>query len=100
MAGLKGLTKGQQASKEEALDSFISGAKVRSNSQVQAESKAVFKRVTFSLTDQISEEIDRLSLIPRGFRATRSDVVRAGVAALSAMSEEQVVALLETVHNE
>ena len=27
-----------------------------------AQSTAVFKRVTFSLTDQISEEIDRLSL--------------------------------------
>lgn len=63
-------------------------------------SKAVFKRVTFSLTDQISEEIDRLSLIPRGFRATRSDVVRAGVAALSEMTEDQVVALLDKVHHE
>jgi hypothetical protein len=63
-------------------------------------SKAVFKRVTFSLTDQISEEIDRLSLVPRGFRATRSDVIRAGVAALSAMTEDQVVALLDKVHHE
>lgn len=66
----------------------------------QQPSKAVFKRVTFSLTDQISEEIDRLSLVPRGFRATRSDVVRAGVAALSAMTEDQVVALLDKVHHE
>lgn len=74
--------------------------KVKSNSPVQTESKAVFKRVTFSLTDQISEEIDRLSLIPRGFRATRSDVIRAGVAALSAMTEGQVVALLGKVHHE
>lgn len=66
----------------------------------QQPSKAVFKRVTFSLTDQISEEIDRLSLVPRNFRATRSDVVRAGVAALSAMTEDQVVALLDKVHHE
>lgn len=66
----------------------------------QQPSKAVFKRVTFSLTDQISEEIDRLSLVPRGFRATRSDVIRAGVAALSAMTEDQVVALLDKVHHE
>lgn len=98
MAGLKGLQKGQQPSKEEALDSFINGAPVKSNAPGQ--SAAVFKRVTFSLTEQISEEIDRLSLVPRGFRATRSDVVRAGVAALSAMTEEQVVALLEKVHRE
>ncbi|HHK3903632.1 TPA: hypothetical protein ACQSOG_000645 [Pseudomonas aeruginosa] len=65
-----------------------------------AQSAAVFKRVTFSLTDQISEEIDRISLIPRGFRASRSDVVRAGVAALAEMTEEQVVALLDKVRRE
>ncbi|GAB6389989.1 hypothetical protein [Stutzerimonas marianensis] len=70
----------------------------KSNASVQ--SAAVFKRVTFSLTDQISEEIDRLSLIPRSFRASRSDVVRAGVAALAAMPEEQVVALLDKVRRE
>ena len=71
---------------------------VKPNTPTQ--SAAVFKRVTFSLTDQISEEIDRLSLIPRGFRASRSDVVRAGVAALADMTEEQVVALLDKVRRE
>lgn len=70
----------------------------KSNTPVQ--SAAVFKRVTFSLTDQISEEIDRLSLVPRGFRASRSDVVRAGVAALAEMTEEQLVALLDKVRRE
>jgi Arc/MetJ-type ribon-helix-helix transcriptional regulator len=69
-------------------------------SNTPAPSTAAFKRVTFSLTDQISEEIDRLSLIPRGFRASRSDVVRAGVAALAAMPEEQLVALLDKVRRE
>ncbi|MAB97706.1 MAG: hypothetical protein CMK71_06515 [Pseudomonadaceae bacterium] len=70
------------------------------NSNAPAQSAAVFKRVTFSLTDQISEEIDRLSLIPRSFRASRSDVVRAGIAALAAMPEEQFVALLDKVRRE
>lgn len=98
MAGLKGLKKGQQPSKEEALDAFINGAPIKSSAPGQ--SAAVFKRVTFSLTEHISEEIDRLSLVPRTFRATRSDVVRAGVAALSAMTEEQVIALLEKVHRD
>ena len=65
-----------------------------------APSTAAFKRVTFSLTNQISEEIDRLSLIPRGFRASRSDVVRAGVAALTSMTEEQVVVLLDKARRE
>ena len=67
---------------------------------VPAHSAAVFKRVTFSLTNQISEEIDRLSLVPRGFRASRSDVVRAGVAALAAMTEEQIVELLDKARRE
>ena len=100
MSRLKNLAKPAQPGDDVAgaQEAFIHSAKLKSNEPAQ--SKAVFKRVTFSLTDQISEEIDRLSLIPRGFRATRSDVVRAGVAALSAMSEEQVVALLEAVHNE
>ncbi|WP_339730210.1 hypothetical protein [uncultured Pseudomonas sp.] len=65
-----------------------------------APSTAAFKRVTFSLTNQISEEIDRLSLIPRGFRASRSDVIRAGVAALTSMTEEQIVALLDKARRE
>lgn len=69
-------------------------------SDTPAHSTAVFKRVTFSLTNQISEEIDRLSLIPRGFRASRSDVVRAGVAALAAMTEEQIVELLDRARRE
>lgn len=69
-------------------------------SNTQTQSVAVFKRVTFSLTDSISEEIDRLSLIPRGFRASRSDVVRAGIAALAAMTEEQIVELLDKARRE
>ncbi len=58
-------------------------------------SPAGFKRITFSLSDQISAEIDRLSLVPREFRASRSDVVRAGIAALSAMTDEQLIELLD-----
>lgn len=92
-----------RAAESPEADHFINAAKVdgkNSSATIKPGSTKVFKRVTFSLTDPISEEIDRLSLIPRGFRASRSDVVRAGVAALSAMTEEQVVALLEKVHRE
>jgi len=105
MMGVGNLRKGanNQAASSPAADDFINAAKVdgkNSSATIKSGSTKVFKRVTFSLTDPISEEIDRLSLIPRGFRASRSDVVRAGVAALSAMTEEQVVALLEKVHRE
>ncbi|WP_175649392.1 hypothetical protein [Pseudomonas aeruginosa] len=105
MMGVGGLVKKDvnPAATSPEADNFINAAKVdgkNSSAAIKPGSTKVFKRVTFSLTDPISEEIDRLSLIPRGFRASRSDVVRAGVAALSAMTEEQVVALLEKVHRE
>lgn len=58
------------------------------------EKKRVYKTVTFSLTEEISKEIDKLTLVPRTFRASRSDVVKAGIAALQRMSEEELIALL------
>lgn len=81
-------------------DEFIQGAKVDGKKGVVAAppaptKEAKFKRLNFSLDDSVDREIERLSLIPRTFRATRSDVVRAGIAALSAMSEEQIVEMME-----
>lgn len=55
------------------------------------------KRTIFSLTDTVNTQIDKLSLAPRAFKATRSDVVKAGVIALRAMSKAEVVALLAQV---
>lgn len=84
-------------------DAFINAAKVdgkngvaKASPHAKPEKKAkVFKRLNFSLDDSVDREIERLSLIPRTFRATRSDVVRAGIAALSAMSNEQITELME-----
>ena len=36
------------------------------------ESKAVFKRTTFSLTENLNKKIDELVLMPRTFRSTCS----------------------------
>jgi branched-subunit amino acid aminotransferase/4-amino-4-deoxychorismate lyase len=38
------------------------------------ESKAVFKRTTFSLTENLNKKIDELVLMPRTFRSSRSEV--------------------------
>ncbi len=85
-------------------DAFINAAKVDGKNGVAKASPPpakpekkpkVFKRLNFSLDDSVDREIERLSLIPRTFRATRSDVVRAGVAALSVMSDEQIAELME-----
>ena len=55
-----------------------------------------YERCMFSLTSEVSKEIDRLSLVPRDFRASRSDVVKAAIAAFAALPEaEQVKQLIE-----
>lgn len=97
--GVGNLRKGANpAATSPAADDFINGAKVDGkNNGAAPVSQRVYKRVTFSLTDELDKEIDRLSLIPRGFRASKSDVVRAAVALLSDQSEEEISRLLHSV---
>lgn len=95
MAGLKGLKKTPIATLEhaqsKAAEAFIGGAKVKSNVDEPSESQASFKRTNFSLSDHVSEEIDRLSFLPRDFRASRSDVVRAAVSLLAELTPDEVI---------
>jgi len=56
-----------------------------------------FKRTNFSLDEKTNRQIDKLSLAPRTFKASRSDVIRAGVKALTAMPRADLIALLATV---
>ena len=93
MPGIKGLMKGDRPDHERRAEKFISGASPR-----QTHNKAPsFKRYTFSLTADVSAEIDRLSLAPRDFRASRSDVVKAGVEALRQLPEVELVEILRSV---
>lgn len=59
------------------------------------ESKAVFKRTTFSLTENLNKKIDELALMPRTFRSSRSEVVKAAVLSLAELSEEEIVEILK-----
>ena len=59
------------------------------------ESKAVFKRTTFSLTENLNKKIDELVLMPRTFRSSRSEVVKAAVLFLADLSEEEIVEILK-----
>ena len=103
--GVGDMKKGARSTLAESpeADAFINAAKVdgkngvaKASPPAKPEKKLkVFKRLNFSLDDSVDQEIERLSLIPRTFRAARSDVVRAGVAALSAMSDEQITELME-----
>jgi hypothetical protein len=90
--GLRGLEKKANPVAADTADDFIGAAKVKDGPSAKA-SKAKFKRVTFSLDEDIDDKINALSLVPRGFRATRSDVVRAAVELLS--SHPDVEKLIE-----
>lgn len=109
---MKGLGKNdveaRQRETEEAAARFIGGAALGPTKVEPAvaaapaiapkkKAKAGSKRYNFSLEDKVDKTIDKLSLLPRSFKASRSDVVRAGVAALKAMPREQAVELLRSV---
>lgn len=87
---------------EEQLKAFIGGAPLQAQPETGSTKGAKpsgpsFKRTNFSLSSEVNQQIDQLSLVPRTFKVSRSDVVRAGVAALRAMSEKELVELLAKV---
>ncbi len=101
--GLKDLVRKQapaDASSEnnDAAEAFISAAPVTTAPSARRKrSKTVYARTTFSLSKDINKQIDKISLYPRAFRVSRSDVVKAGVAALLAMDKADLLKLLEQV---
>lgn len=111
MAGLKGLDASSVAARqgvvdEQALKNFIGSAPLQAHSEEKpAENKPgkkkpagpKFTRTNFSLSAKVNKQIDQLSLVPRTFKVNRSDVVRAGVAALKAMPRAQLIELLASV---
>ncbi|GGM32653.1 MULTISPECIES: hypothetical protein [Pseudomonas] len=97
------LVKDEKLGSDEAAEAFISGAPVSTAPAVpkkKKKSQAVFVRTTFSLSKKVNKDIDKLSLLPRDFRVSRSDVVRAGILALSQLEQAEVLALLEKAKNE
>jgi hypothetical protein len=111
MAGLKGMGRKAEPTPEERERQrleFIHGAAVHANpaealavipepaatKRPTAKKKPTPVRTIFSLTEEVNKHIDKLSLVPRHFKATRSDVVRAGILALRAMSKADQVAFL------
>jgi hypothetical protein len=99
MAGLKGLIKGERPSPEVAADHFIRGAQERvvELSHKATKSDRTFQRYTFSLTADVSEKIDQISLIPRQFRSSRSDVIKAAIELLVGLPESDVIAALDKI---
>lgn len=105
MAGLSGLDAksviAKQNTRNPELDAFIGGAPVQGKTTTKKTGRKPNTvkptKTTFSLTEAVNRDIDQLSLAPRSFKATRSDIIRAGVAALKAMPEQELIDLLARV---
>ena len=88
------LTPGAEAD----ADAFIKAAKVH-NGDTPKPTARKYKRVTLSLDELSDAEIDRLSLLPRDFKSSRSDVVKAAVGLLATRSDAEVIELLRNLSN-
>jgi len=57
-----------------------------------------YKRYNFSLTPKISKNIDIISLLPRDFRCSRSDVIKAAIIAFQDLPENKQIEYLKKIH--
>ena len=83
---------------DEAALAFISAAPVSATTPPKRKRKKAptFVRTTFSLSKDFNKQIDKITLLPRTFRISRSDVIRAGIIALQQLEKGELIALLET----
>ena len=100
MAGLgKGLKREDQTVIEAKAENFIKGASERADDLKQAKKTKgrSYKTYTFSLTEAVSMDIDKLSFMPKDFRASRSDIVKAGIETLKRLPEDQLIELIKEI---
>jgi hypothetical protein len=93
---LKG--RGSKKNTDALAESFIAGAEARANPERATAGRTRVKNrqsYLFSLSTDVSEQVDQLSLLHRRRRVSRSDVIRVAVQALAELPEEQVLALID-----
>lgn len=83
---------------DEAAMAFISAAPLSATPVPKRKRKKAptFVRTTFSLSKDLNKQIDKISLMPRAFRISRSDVIRASIMALQNLEKSDLIALLES----
>ncbi|WP_436906180.1 hypothetical protein [Acinetobacter johnsonii] len=87
---LKGLTKSAQESKstDQKIEDFINGSTKRVKNLEC--SQQVYRRFTFSLTEEVSKEIDDLLIDSRVAKANRSVILKAALHQLQKLSKEDL----------
>lgn len=89
-----------QIEKVEAFKAGVSDTTVRpfkGGDKTKVKKKRVFERYTFSLTPDLSDDIDKLSFMPRDFRSNRSDVIKAAISLLNSLPKQEIIEYLKKV---
>jgi len=89
---LKGLKKSEQADKQQDIESFISGATKRV--KTLEKSQQTYRRLTFSLTEDVDQKIDDLLVECKVARANRSIIVKAAIHHLEQLSKDDLQKLI------
>ncbi len=94
----EGLSKNESSitDNDAATEDFISGAEKRANRYRRRKKKA-HKPCIFSLTQEINDDINKLVLAPKDFKASRSDVIKAGIEVLKRMKKTELVEAIRRI---
>ena len=85
---LKGLKKSEQVSNDETIENFIQGATKRVKKIEPPQQN--YKRYTFSLTEDVNQQIDTLLVNCRVAKANRSIILKAAISQLQNLSAEEL----------
>ena len=86
------MRKSEQADKQQDIESFISGATKRV--KTLEKSQQTYRRLTFSLTEDVDQKIDNLLVECKVARANRSVIVKAAIRHLEQLSEDELQKLI------
>lgn len=85
---LKGLKKSEQSSNQDQIDNFIQGASKRIKKIEPSQQN--YKRYTFSLTEEVNQQIDQLLVNCRVAKANRSIILKAAIHQLEKLTAEEL----------
>lgn len=85
---LKGLKKSEQNSDQDLVEDFIKGASKRVKRIEPNQQK--YRRFTFSLTEDVNNEIDELVINCRVAKANRSVILKAALHQLQLLTPEEL----------
>lgn len=85
---LRGLKKSEQSSNQDQIDNFIQGASKRIKKIEPSQQN--YKRYTFSLTEEVNQQIDQLLVNCRVAKANRSIILKAAIHQLENLTAEEL----------